>query len=160
MPYFVDITARLNRIKRINQSEMLNNILAEPYVRAYVVDLIKWEQLFKGIDGKGDDLESIGGAYTNYTVMLKQQLPSPYNVIDRVTLLSTGEYYDSLIMVAARGNETLIKVFSDPIKDGVSLEKRWGSHLTELTDENTRKLALELLPLLRKSFLDTWTGKN
>lgn len=157
MPYFIDLKARLNRVININQTALTNKALSQGHIRAFTVDLIRFNQLYKGIDGTGKRLDEIGGGYSFFTVQDKLLRGQP---TDRVTLFQTGEYYDSIFMIVPNGNDTDIIIESDPIKDGVSLEKRWGNNLTELTDESTRKLALEILPLIRGYFLDTWNGKT
>lgn len=156
MPYFKYITSKLERVARINQEEMVNEVFQQPKISAFTVDLIKWEQLYKGISGTGNTLESIGGGYAQSTIRDKLRLGLP---TDRVTLFQHGDYYESIFMIVPSGNDVDILVESDPIKNGYDIRRRWGDNLTELTDESTRKLALEILPLLRRAFLNTWTGK-
>ena len=96
MPYFNDILARLNRINRINQTAIVNKAFQQPKISAFTVDLIKWEQLYKGLSGTGKKLESIGGGYEFSTIRDKIRRGQP---TDRVTLFQTGDYYDSIFMI-------------------------------------------------------------
>lgn len=158
MPYFIDLKARLNRITRINQVALTNKALSQGHIRAFTVDLIRWNQLYKGIDGTGKRLDEIGGGYADSTIRKKLAKGQP---TDRVTLFDTGDYYDSIFMIVPNSNDVKILVESNPnVAIGYDLRQDWGNNLTELTDESTRKLALEIQPLIKRYFLDTWNGKT
>ena len=126
----MDIVNFAERLEKFNAVSVIIDILNKPTVQKFIIDLNTKEQLFKGIDSTSKKLSDIGGNYSPKTLKSK-----PYSDISRVNLKDSGKYYDSFYIKPLSNGDFLI--ISNPIKDGVSLEKRWGDNLEGLTTENT-----------------------
>jgi hypothetical protein len=128
-------------------------VLRDDYeLQDYIIYLNTEEQLYKGKDATGEDLENIGGAYTEFTVAYKQAFGQPY---DRVTLKNEGLFYKSFD-VEIESDMILIDAYY--LKEGdkgmEDLRDRWGQDLAGLTTESRAKLIEKLLPKLRLFILE------
>ena len=140
---FQELRNKAKAIKRLNEKQLLRLLFFNKELQAFVLDLNRIEQLYKrGIDSEGVTLETIGGAYSDLTVAIKQTKGQP---TDRVTLKDTGDFYESFQLIV-KGN--MIEIDADPIKEGVSLEVRWGSDIIGLSENSLMKLIEKLKPLI------------
>ncbi len=114
----------------------------------YIIFLNTEEQLFKGKDATGKELEDIGGGYSAFTVAYKQAFGQP---TDRVTLKDTGVFYKSF-EVEVETDKLIIDAYY--LKEGEDLRERWGENLAGLTSESKAKLIEKLLPKLRLFILE------
>jgi hypothetical protein len=109
-------------------------------VKDEVIRLNTDEQLFnKGIDSVGRELESIGGSYSDVTILFKRSDGLPF---DRVTLFSTGEFYESFIVKAQKDG---ILIEANTFKDGQDLQNRWGDNIIGLTESSLYELVEYIL---------------
>ena len=130
-------------VKRLNEKQLLRLLFFDKQLQKFVLDLNRIEQLYRrGIDSNGESLESIGGAYSELTVALKNQKGQP---TDRVTLKDTGDFYESFELIV-KGDS--IEIAADPVKGGVSLEIRWGDDIIGLAETSIEALIEKLKPLL------------
>ena len=140
---FQALRNKAKAVKRLNEKQLLKLLFLDKDLQKYVLDLNRIEQLYKrGIDAEGVTLESIGGSYTEFTVAIKQTKGQPTN---RVTLKDTGDFYDSFEL-AVKGEGIEIK--ANPIKEGISLEVRWGDDIIGLADTSKEELIEKLKPLI------------
>lgn len=114
----------------------------------YIIFLNTEEQLYKGKDATGKELEDIGGGYSAFTIAYKQTVGQP---TDRVTLKDTGVFYKSF-EVEVETDKLIIDAYY--LKDGEDLRERWGENLAGLTSESRIKLIEKLLPKLRLFILE------
>lgn len=133
-----------------NIDELIFDINSRLESKELIIRLNTEDQLFnKGEDATGRTLESIGGAYSPFTVENKKRQGLPF---DRVTLADTFEFHDSWTIIV-RIDE--IEIVVDPIKPGgVNLLDEWGENVVGLNEENLnvyRQYVKEALKkLLRK----------
>lgn len=123
----------IKNAKAIESFDGLSFVLRLPKNKETIPELIQ-EQLWGGISGTGDELRSIGGSYSGYTIKSKKRRGLPTN---RVTLFETGEFYQSIIVNIDSDGYT---VEFDPIKGGDDLRDRWGNEIVDLTDESIVEL--------------------
>lgn len=139
--YFGRLRSVLNGIASINRDELIFSINLEPETEELIVRLNTKKQLFKGIDSESIPLESIGGAYTDFTVQEKLNNRNPPQPVDRVTLEDTGEFYESFeVFFDIKGFD----IFADSIKNGLfgsqDLAVRYGENIVGLTTESRDEL--------------------
>ena len=115
----------------------------------YIIYLNTEEQLYKGKDATGKELEDIGGGYSAFTIAYKQAFGQPY---DRVTLKDTGNFYKSF-EVEIEKDKLIIDAYYIT-DDGTDLRSRWGDNLAGLTTESRAKLIEKLVPKLRLFILE------
>ncbi len=130
------------RLSKINQSEMIQDILRSTEIQEQIIYLNTQDQLFeKGEDKLGRRLSDVGGDYSFYTIEF-YKIPNglPY---DRVTLKQTGAFYDSFKVVAPIGAD-YIMIVANPIKDGKDINTEWGGHVIGLNRQNTQWLIDEV----------------
>lgn len=125
----------VKNVKGLGAYSTLFALFQDQEIKEYVIFLNTDEQLFQGIDSEGISLKSIGGDYSDFTKDLKQQKGQP---IDRVTLLDTGDFYDTFSVEALRD---AIIINANTIKEGNDLQDRWGNDLVGLTADNIGDLA-------------------
>lgn len=118
----------------------------------YIIYLNTEEQLYKGKDATGKELEDIGGGYSAFTVAYKQAFGQPY---DRVTLKDTGVFYKSFEVEIEKDKLIIDAYYLKESDDGMEdLRSRWGDNLAGLTSESRAKLIEKLLPKLRGFILE------
>jgi hypothetical protein len=131
----------LNNVTKLD----VNNIMFMYFngnegVKDEVIRLNTDEQLFnKGVDSVGRELESIGGSYSDVTILFKRAEGLPF---DRVTLFSTGAFYDSFIVKAQKDG---ILIEANTFKNGKDLQNRWGDNIIGLTELSLNELVEYIL---------------
>lgn len=106
-----------------------------------IVDLNTMSQLYeRGIDGKGQSLDAIGGSYKPYTIRVKQ---AKGQRTDHVTLNDTSEFYESFTAVAKKDG---VVITADTIKKNDDLMERWGDDIIGLDEESMGELVGFLAP--------------
>lgn len=100
-------------------------------VQGFIVDLNTRKQLGFFVNSEGIKLSDIGGEYSVSTQVEKGLAG------DQVNLNDKGDYWESYEVIPQQDGTYVIN--SNPIKDGVSLEDRWGDKLEGLTDDNKRE---------------------
>jgi len=129
--YFLPLRNVLNSILSLDVDDLALEIAKQDSLQDLVIELNTEKQLYdKGEDSTGRTLESIGGAYTPFTVSIKKAKGQP---TDRVTLLDTGEFYASFTIKPFKGGFT---IDADPNKDDTNLFEEWGDDVVGLNDEN------------------------
>jgi len=71
-----------------NIDEIILQITEEPETQKFLIDVIQDQLYNTGQDGNGQSL----GEYSPVTVQIKRRKGDP---VDRITLVDTGEFYDS-----------------------------------------------------------------
>ena len=129
------------RFLKLDVNRVVNQILRNKEVQREIIRLNTQEQLFKkGIDRTGRTLESIGGAYSDLTVLIKSAKGQP---TDRVTLRDTGDFYESFRIEIGK---TEFEIQADTLKDDTDLIQEWGEDILGLTEES--------LEVIRDTFRD------
>lgn len=131
----------IENIEALDQNKALFFVLSQNDNKEYVIELNTNEQLFnEGIDATGISLESIGGPYSEFTLIIKQEDGLP---TDRITLFQEGDFYDSFRVEVER--DAFI-IEADTIKGGEDLQNRWGDDIIGLTDESVSELVRVIAP--------------
>lgn len=129
----------VNRFKRLDVDKIIDSILNTVAFKEFIIDLNTEDQLFKdGINSLGVTLESIGGSYSPFTVVIKQGKGQP---TDRVTLKDSGDFYKTFRVDITTD---AIIIDANPIKDDTNLFSEWGEDILGLTDENLQLLINKL----------------
>jgi hypothetical protein len=134
MKYFGKAIRLLNIIKSLSVDKLVYKITSNTETKELIIRLNTDEQLFKGIDSTGRDLDSIGGSYSPLTIEKKKDKGQPY---DRVTLKDTGAFYESFKVNPYKGG---FSISADAIKDQDDLTKEWGDEIIGLTDASRNEL--------------------
>lgn len=148
----------VNRVMLLDERMLLNEVLSRSEIKEFIIQMNQ-DQLFdKGINSNGVLLGEIGGEYALSTIVgnpgkwkgkIELGLPSQW-----VTLYNTGEFYDSM---QVRMGKDEFEIVGDPIKDGVSLFRRWGKEVLGLTDENLQilieRIKNEIIPIIKETIL-------
>lgn len=129
--FFLPIRNVLNIMLALNIDDLAFEIAKQDTLKDLVIELNTEKQLFdKGEDSTGRTLESIGGAYSPFTIRIKEAKGQPTN---RVTLSDTGEFYASFVIKPFKGGFT---IDADPNKDDTNLFEEWGDDIVGLNQEN------------------------
>ena len=135
----------LNNAIRLNENQIIDEILSDKAFQAFIINLNTEEQLFKqGINALNVKLADVDNPYTEATIEGTSQFEgkrSKGQPFDRVTLKDTGEFYESFRITLNKNN---FVISSDPIKDGTSLFQRWGKEIEGLTPENLQLVIDEI----------------
>jgi len=132
----------LNNAIRLNENQIIDEILSDKAFQAFIINLNTEEQLFKqGINALNVKLSDVGGPYSELTMELSALAGRPKKSRDHVTLRDTKEYHDSFKITLNKNN---LAITSDPIKDGTSLFVRWGKEIEGLTPENLQLVIDEI----------------
>jgi len=146
----------LENLLKIDPNQVLDQILARPEFRDFILDLVRQRQLFeKGEDGLGRKLRSefaIGGkVYATFTEILKEAKNQP---TDRVTLKDTGAFYRSFRLKITR---TFFEIDADTRKADGDLADTWGEAILGLQDESLQmlidRIRNEMAPIIIKEAL-------
>jgi hypothetical protein len=133
--FFMPIRNILNFIIALDVDQLAFEIAQQGSFKDLVIELNTEKQLFdKGEDSTGRTLESIGGAYSPFTVSIKQAKGQPTN---RVTLFDTGEFYASWSVKPFKGG---FIIDADPNKDDTNLFDEWGNEIVGLNEENLQTI--------------------
>lgn len=103
-----------------------------------VPDIVRDEQLFRGIDGEG---RMVRPPYTKKTIQIKLQKRQP---VDRVTLRDTGDFYDSLFVLY--GDKEFFIVASDPKR--AKLQSKYGKDILGMNETSRDILAQKIKPVM------------
>lgn len=131
-----DLISVCEYFKKASVKKMLRKAIDSGKVEAEIVDLNTTQQLGKYEDATGTKLADIGGEYSLNTQIIKGVSK------EKVNLKDTGEYWDSFTVDSTANGD--FDINSDPIKDGKSLEIRYGKNLEGLNDRNYKK-ALDII---------------
>lgn len=96
------------------------------------------EQLFAGLNSKGQSLDSIGGGYSPVTIQIKKSKGQP---TDRVTLKDTGDFYEGFFLETKNGGWDISS--SDDKTQG--LINDWGADLFGNTEDDEREFNIEYI---------------
>lgn len=133
--FFMPIRNILNFIIALDVDQLAFEIAQQGSFKDLVIELNTEKQLFdKGEDSTGRTLESIGGAYSPFTVSIKQAKGQPTN---RVTLFDTGEFYASWSVKPFKGG---FIIDADPNKDDTNLFDEWGNEIVGLNEDNLQTI--------------------
>ena len=147
----IDVFHIAIKLANINVVNVLVKILKQKSTQKYITDLNTKVQLFdQGEDSRGIQLSAVGGSYSPTTIRIKARKNQPSN---RVTLKDTGDFYKSFEVLVKPNAD--FSIDSDPIKEGVSLFKRWGDDVEGLQDEN---IELVMTYLEDKFFKELYKG--
>jgi len=151
----------VNRVMLLDERAILNQILISPIFQKWIIQMNQ-DQLFKeGINSSGVLLEDIGGQYSFATIngvpgkfpgKIELGLPSQW-----VTLFNEGDFYDSMKIVVENGG---FEITVDPMKNGVSLFKRYGKEVLGCTEYFTSKAGHQMGGSVEiiESTESTWNG--
>lgn len=145
MAYFEPIRNIILYFVDININEVAYKITQDRKTKELIIELNTRKQLFdKGVDADGKRLSSIGGGYTDFTIMIKRESNLPE---DRVTLFQTGDFYSSFRIKPYRGGFT---IEANTIKDGEDLQDRYGRNILGLNEESRKTLVEYYLKEIQK----------
>ncbi|MCB0376144.1 MAG: hypothetical protein KDD04_09525 [Sinomicrobium sp.] len=126
-------------IKRLQYAEDNFESFALDEVQANsgpVLDINRLDQLYRGMDAKG---QAITPDYTAVTKFIKRANGQP---TDRVTLKDTGAYYDSFRLVVKKSDFEVVTTDRKTKK----LEKKYGDDLRGIDRSNYPKLVEIIRP--------------
>lgn len=148
MKYFKKLRRLLDIFLMLDVDNLAYDITIKGETKQLIIDLNTKDQLYEGINADGEDLESIGGQYSNLTIEIKKREGLP---TDRITLFQTGDFYDTFEIEPFKGG---FEIFADTDKESGDLQIRWGTELLGLTEENKKTLINhyknEILKAIRK----------
>jgi len=127
----VDIIKLAKKIISTTPEEMVFNALSAGDVQSYIVDLNTRKQLGFYEDSEGVKLADIGGEYSVTTQVIKGLGPREVNLNDK------GDYWESFEVIPVKGAD-FYRIESNPFKEGVSLEDRWGEKLEGLQEKHKK----------------------
>lgn len=131
----------IDNVRALNRNEALFFIMSQDKNKEFVIELNTNEQLFKdGVDSNNTKLDQIGGEYSEYTILLKQEEGLP---VDRITLYNTGDFYNSFNVEVEKDG---FVISANTIKGQDDLQDRWGEDILGLTDESIEQLINEIIP--------------
>ena len=134
---FEAITDVIENMQQINAAWALDILINRPKYQGLIIKLntegLPTSQLFElHIDAEGTKLYQLGGEYSLRTLETKQsQNPQDVNLKD------TGDAFDSWTV---RSKDGVITIDADLVKDGVSLEIRYGPNIIGIFDDNLQIL--------------------
>lgn len=132
------LKSRLRSWTEIDVPYIVQKIADMNDIKDAIIYLNTEKQLYLGKDKLGQDLDSIGGEYSPFTMDIKSSVGQP---IDRVTLRDTGTFYESF---EVHSFTNYIEITANPFKDGKDLQKRWGFNIIGLNEENKQWLINEI----------------
>lgn len=130
-----NLTYRLRKFKDILNEELETVLMQHSEI---IVAMVKVAQLHR--DGKtGNDVEIASYApYSPVTIKKKIRKGQPY---DRVTLLDTGRFYESLSLDASPDGFRIVS--GDP--KSIDLIEKYGPDILKLSNENLKILLYEFI---------------
>ena len=146
--FFKPIRRKIDFILELSINQVAYEITTKFEAQKLIIDLNTKDQLFEGINSEGEDLASIGGRYSDFTIIVKQSEGLPF---DRVTLFQSGEFYESFKVEPFKGG---FNIEADSDKEDGDLVFRWGTEIVGLTDQSKEILANyyidEIIKLIKK----------
>jgi len=144
MQFFKPLRDIIKRTQELNIDLVMRSLFdKEEDLKDLIIKLNTQDQLFEqGINSQSVTLESIGGKYSDVTILFKQAENLPFN---RITLFDTGAFYESFSVTYEMNG---IVISADTIKDTGDLRERWGKDILGLTDESISKLVFFIQPLI------------
>jgi hypothetical protein len=138
----------LRKLESINLNQLLSEVFNEAVVQQKLIDLNKFDQLFKGVDANNRSL----GSYAPSTVQIKREELSegvilPPQSFDNIILRHTGAFWDS-IYVDVKRNEIVFK--GDTDKGMIDLIREYGKDILGLSDQSIEKIQ----PLLKNKLIE------
>ena len=139
----------LRRAKKVTKErKKIFEVIFNEAVKDEIIRLNTDVQLFEqGLDARGVSLESIGGEYAPFTVLMKKEQGLPFT---RVTLYDTGEFYASFEVVV---NDEGFSIKADTAKEGSDLRDRWGDRILGLSNESIKEIKPLFIEELKKAYL-------
>ena len=111
MEFFQPVKQLTRRFITLNVNRFIYVISSTVEFKTLVIDLNTKEQLFEGVNSKGEELENIRGfGYAQRTIEIKKEKGLPY---DRITLFDTGDFYDTFKVIPFLGG---FEIDANPIK--------------------------------------------
>lgn len=144
-------------VKNLKSEKLLIGIIADKQIQHYILDLNRFDQLFKGgIDANGDSL----GNYSYFTDSVRRGesfsyggLSSKKTINDHITLYDTGKFYKSMFVRLYKDGFTIVA--NSITDDGTDLTERFGDDIIGLSNESIEKLFEKIIPLLVKTIRET-----
>ena len=138
-----------NRVKSLNVNDMIHELSEHTEFTDYIIELNTKNQLYdKGINSKGISI----GEYSIKTKGIKQ---AKGDIYDHVTLLDTGDFYESFRVYLNSNSDFVISANS--IKDTSDLIADWGKDILGLNEDSLTLLRLKakliLIPYVKKIIL-------
>lgn len=148
-----------SNVKNLKSEKLLIGIIADNQIQHYILDLNRFDQLFKeGINANGEYL----GNYSYFTDSVRRGesfsyggLSSKKTINDHITLYDTGKFYKSMFVRLYKDGFTIVaNTITD---DGTDLasEERYGADIIGLSDESIEKLFKKITPILVKNIRET-----
>jgi len=109
-----------------------------------ILELQTQEQMYQGKDSKGIDIKP---AYADSTIKIKRRKRQP---TDRVTLFDTGDFYNSLEVIAGK-NDAIIRTI---ISYSVFLVDKYADILGLDEESWTKFIENFTIPTIKKNFDD------
>jgi hypothetical protein len=112
------------------EDEILEEITNQSDTQEFLIKVLQ-DQLFEtGADGNGDSL----GKYSFFTIQIKKAKGQP---TDRITLVDTGDFYDSYFIDAFKGG---FIVDANGEKDDTNLFEKYGNDILKPDDETLEEI--------------------
>jgi hypothetical protein len=131
------------KFRKLDVNRILREVWRNPIVQQKITELNTKNQLFeKGEDSKGETL----GIYTPFTIQIKVEKGQR---IDHITLLDTGEFYESFKVVPLlRG----FRIEANPDKGGGdNLFDDFGENIVGLSEESLLILCTFIQPFFTEA---------
>lgn len=134
----------LYNIKGLDVNDFMQSIYEEPEFQRLVGFLNTEQQLYLGIDSKGESL----GEYSDSTIAYKKR---KNQVVDRVTLKDTGDFYSDFDIIPQEDGFLITNVN----EKALILIDKYGNNIFGLVDENLQKVINYIKVRLKIYFLQT-----
>ncbi len=143
--------AMFNRIKTLNEAKFFIEIMSDKIVQKFIVVLNTDQMRFEYINSEGEQLSSIGGEYSDFTVE-EGNKSSKFNV----DLYDEGDFHESFRIENINGKG--FEINSDHVKNGTDLLEQWGLEIEGLTFESLDKAVNFILGFYQRKLLKTLLG--
>ena len=140
-----------SRIKTLNETKFFIEIMSDKIVQKFIVVLNTDQMRFEYINSEGEQLSSIGGEYSDFTVE-EGSKSSKFNV----DLYDEGDFHESFRVENINGKG--FEINSDHVKNGTDLLEQWGLEIEGLTFESLDKAVNFILGFYQRKLLKTLLG--
>lgn len=148
MEFFQPVKQLTRRFITLNVNRFIYVISSTVEFKTLVIDLNTKEQLFEGVNSKGEELENIRGfGYAQRTIEIKKEKGLPY---DRITLFDTGDFYDTFKVIPFLGG---FEIDANPIKENTNLFDEFGEDILGLTEESREILVQYYTDVIRRELI-------